>query len=257
MYVDRSYYLWISFQDEMKSLMFLVVNCSGSFSLRFFSLGVQHSFSRIWLPPIPVQSENHNCVYLTSRYRLDSGFLCVSGKERMHRENKGSVAQIHILGCLSLSPNPAVLGTSITTDFIISWWISRKESACNAGDLGSIPGSGRFPWRRERLPTPVFLPGEFHGQKSLVGYSPWGCKELDTTEGFLLLLIIPTQYMFKSRFWEVHDIPRVSEDVSGRARIEFHSVCSPSLLHYSTTTRTLQYEGNELIVTTHSNGKND
>ena len=33
-----------------------------------------------------------------------------------------------------------------------------------------------------RLPTPVFLPGEFHGQKSLVGYSPWGCEESDTTE---------------------------------------------------------------------------
>ena len=32
------------------------------------------------------------------------------------------------------------------------------------------------------LPTPVFLPGESHGQKSLVGYSPWSCKELDTTE---------------------------------------------------------------------------
>ena len=31
-------------------------------------------------------------------------------------------------------------------------------------------------------PTPVFLPGEFHGQRSLVGYSPWGCKESDTTE---------------------------------------------------------------------------
>ena len=31
-------------------------------------------------------------------------------------------------------------------------------------------------------PTPVFLPGKFHGQRSLVGYSPWGCKESDTTE---------------------------------------------------------------------------
>ena len=38
-----------------------------------------------------------------------------------------------------------------------------KESACNAGNLGSIPGLGRFPWGRERLPTPVFWPGEFHG----------------------------------------------------------------------------------------------
>ena len=36
-----------------------------------------------------------------------------------------------------------------------------KESACNAGDLGLIPGLGRFPWRRERLPTPVLWPGEF------------------------------------------------------------------------------------------------
>ena len=38
------------------------------------------------------------------------------------------------------------------------------------------------PWRREWEPTPVFLPGESHGQRSLAGYSPWGCKELDTTE---------------------------------------------------------------------------
>ena len=37
-----------------------------------------------------------------------------------------------------------------------------------------------------RLPTPVFSPGEFHGQKSLVGYSPWGCKESDTTERLTL-----------------------------------------------------------------------
>ena len=57
-----------------------------------------------------------------------------------------------------------------------------KASACNAGDLGSIPGPGRFPWRREWQPTPVFLPGEFHGQRSLVSYSPWGCIELDTTK---------------------------------------------------------------------------
>ena len=38
----------------------------------------------------------------------------------------------------------------------------------------------KIPRRREWLPTPVFLPGEFHGQRSLVGYSPWGHKELDT-----------------------------------------------------------------------------
>ena len=41
---------------------------------------------------------------------------------------------------------------------------------------------GKIPWRREWQPTPVFLPGDSHGQGSLVGYSPWGCKELDMTE---------------------------------------------------------------------------
>ena len=40
----------------------------------------------------------------------------------------------------------------------------------------------KIPWRREWQPTPVFLPGEFHGQRSLAGYSPWGCKESDMTE---------------------------------------------------------------------------
>ena len=41
---------------------------------------------------------------------------------------------------------------------------------------------GKIRWRREWLPTPVFLPRELHGQRSLVGYSPWSCKETDTTE---------------------------------------------------------------------------
>ena len=98
-----------------------------------------------------------------------------------------------------------------------------KESACNAGDPGSIPGLGRssgegigyplqyswlplwfrwqriclqcrrpgfdpwvgkIPWRRERLATPVFWPAEFHGQ-----YSPWGRKESDTTEWLSLTVL--------------------------------------------------------------------
>ena len=39
---------------------------------------------------------------------------------------------------------------------------------------------GKIPWRRKWQPTPVFSPGKCHGQRSLVGYSPWGCKESDT-----------------------------------------------------------------------------
>ena len=41
---------------------------------------------------------------------------------------------------------------------------------------------GKIPYGRERLPTPVFLAGEFHGQRSLVGHFPWGGKESDMTE---------------------------------------------------------------------------
>ena len=57
-----------------------------------------------------------------------------------------------------------------------------KESACNVGDLGSIPGLGRSPGEGHGHPLQVFLPGESHGQRSLVGYSPWDRKESDTTE---------------------------------------------------------------------------
>ena len=58
-----------------------------------------------------------------------------------------------------------------------------KESACNADDPGLIPGLGREdPWKRKWQLTLVFLPGKFHGQSSLTGYSPWSRKELDTTE---------------------------------------------------------------------------
>ena len=58
-----------------------------------------------------------------------------------------------------------------------------KNLFANTGDIrdaASTPGSGRFPWRREWLPTLLFLPGESHGQR--MGYSPWGWKESDTTE---------------------------------------------------------------------------
>ena len=57
-----------------------------------------------------------------------------------------------------------------------------KNLVCNAGNVVSIPGLGRFPWTRTLQPTPVFLPGESHGQSSLVGYSPRGHKESETTE---------------------------------------------------------------------------
>ena len=69
-----------------------------------------------------------------------------------------------------------------------------ENSLANAGDLrdaGLIPGSGRFPWRRAQQHTPVFLPGESHGQRSLEGYSPQGRVESDMTE---VTWHIPTEF---------------------------------------------------------------
>ena len=58
---------------------------------------------------------------------------------------------------------------------------SVKNLPASAGDMGSIPGSGRSPWSRKWQPIPVFLPGKFHEQRSMVGCSPWGHKDLGTT----------------------------------------------------------------------------
>ena len=57
-----------------------------------------------------------------------------------------------------------------------------KESACNAGDSGFDPWLRKILWRREWQPIPVFLPEEFHGQRTLVNCSPWCYKELETTK---------------------------------------------------------------------------
>ena len=61
-----------------------------------------------------------------------------------------------------------------------------KESTCNVGNPGSIPGQGKIPGRRKRQPTPVSCLEKSYGWRSLVGYSPWGHKEVDMTEWLTL-----------------------------------------------------------------------
>ena len=51
-----------------------------------------------------------------------------------------------------------------------------KKIPANAGDVSLIPWVRKIPWRRKWQPTPVFLPGKFHGQRNLAGYSSWDCK---------------------------------------------------------------------------------
>ena len=63
-------------------------------------------------------------------------------------------------------------------------WLSGTESACNARDRrwGFDPWIRKISWWRKWQPTPVFLPGKAHGQRSFMGYSPWGRRELNMTE---------------------------------------------------------------------------
>ena len=61
-------------------------------------------------------------------------------------------------------------------------WLKWQRSACNSGDLGSIPGLGRSPGEGNDNPLQYSFLEDLHGQRSLVGYSPGGHKELDTTK---------------------------------------------------------------------------
>ena len=65
-----------------------------------------------------------------------------------------------------------------------------KASACNAGDLGSISGSGRYPREGNSNPVQYSCLENPHGQRTLVGYSPWGRKEWDTTERLNFILTL-------------------------------------------------------------------
>ena len=70
-------------------------------------------------------------------------------------------------------------------------------------DVSSIPGSGRSPGGGH-APTPVFLPGESHGLRSLVGYSPWGHKESDTTEELSTITMYLKEYCDKEKLHISH-----------------------------------------------------
>ena len=67
--------------------------------------------------------------------------------------------------------------------YVLPLWLRGKESACQCRRGRFNPWVGKISWRRKWQPTPVFLPGKSHGWRSLGGYSPWGRKESDTTEG--------------------------------------------------------------------------
>ena len=84
------------------------------------------------------------------------------------------------------------------------------------------PWVRKIPWKKEWLPTVVFFPGESHGQRSLVGYSPWGHKESDTTERLTHTHTHPPTH---THTVSGHEFLLISQRVSEARRI------SMSLLH--------------------------
>ena len=87
-----------------------------------------------------------------------------------------------ILGCIYFLNHCQVLVLDRQMNHFQGLDKQRRSGSVQCRRLWFNPWVRKLPWRREWLSTPVFLPGEFHGQRSLAGYSPWGHKESDTTE---------------------------------------------------------------------------
>ena len=124
---------------------------------------------------------------------------------------------LHSIRLLILVP---FLGLTIFFFFFFASLVAQlvKNSPANAEDVKDMglidPWVRKIPWKRKWQPTPVFLHGEYHGQKSLVGYSSWGCKELDTiehahacihtrahTQWFFIICLISTNKRNYKKYW--------------------------------------------------------
>ena len=91
------------------------------------------------------------------------------------------------------------------TSLGLPWWLSGKEFACQCRRWGFNPWVRKIPWRRKWQPTPVFLPGKFHGWSSLASYSPWCHKrvrhDLATDISATYFLCVILQRMIPLNFW--------------------------------------------------------
>ena len=109
-----------------------------------------------------------------------------------HKDHRTSASRM--CGCAEPKPDAPMTSTTANSSLFpatlrllhsLNTGASGEEPACQCSrhkGCGFHPWIGKIPWRRAWQPTPVFLPGESHGQRSLVGYSLWGRQESDTTE---------------------------------------------------------------------------
>ena len=109
----------------------------------------------------------------------------------------------------------------------LPWWLRGWRICLRCKRAGFDPWAGKIPWRRKWQPTPAFVPGESHGQRSLAGYGPWGLKESNTCISLLCsrqlyldvnrrlrltmykteLLILPDPYHLKPISFRLSPIP--------------------------------------------------
>ena len=82
----------------------------------------------------------------------------------------------------------------------LPWWLSGKKICLQCRRPSFHLWVRKVPWRREWQPTPVFLPGEYHEQRRLACYSPWGCKESDMTEWLTLCSLYRWENWSKERW---------------------------------------------------------
>ena len=105
----------------------------------------------------------------------------------------------------------------------LPWWLSWKRIRLQCGRPGFGPWVGKIPWRRERLPTSVFWPGEFHRL-----YSLWGHKESDTAERHSLSLLEPPRVL---SLGQQHRAPVLSWVLLHSCQLTFQ-LCVCNSLHY-------------------------
>ena len=115
-----------------------------------------------------------------------------------------------------------------------------KESVCQCRRCGFNSWVRKIPWRRKWLPPPLFLPGKFHRQRSLAGYSPWGLRESDTTEWLsfhasMCLCIHVWVFMFPLVVWSnvsnSHDLLKMTVGFCPMKERIGSSRCKHQLLH--------------------------
>ena len=109
---------------------------------------------------------------LDSRMKMEAGRLPTLTLEEPGQEPPGTLPVLY----------PVLVNLGCSNRYHgLPRWLSGKESAGQCRRCGFDPWARKIRWRRKWQPPAVFLPGKPHGQRSLVGYSPWGGKELDTT----------------------------------------------------------------------------